>query len=157
MNPRTLQRTAPLVQIAGPRDGAMPPGEPPMIICRQPTDGSVCVGVSPDTGRPLFVMPVDLEGFHTWNAANDLSKLQTFGGHADWRLPTKLELPLLYRHRDLIRAQHRRERDAYWSRTGNHRNGGSDGNAAWCLNFGTGAIGTYFKAGHYRARLVRSC
>ncbi|ADZ69112.1 DUF1566 domain-containing protein [Polymorphum gilvum] len=60
-------------------------------------DGSVYVGVSPDTGLALFAMPYDVSGSHTWPEARDLAAQQAHGGHENWRLPTLAELTLLHR------------------------------------------------------------
>jgi hypothetical protein len=65
-------------------------------------DGTVYVGISPNSGRPLYAMPADLPGYHDWQGAQTAATAQTFAGHTDWRLPTKQELNMLYCLREAI-------------------------------------------------------
>lgn len=132
------------------------PFEPTTSAANPARDGTIYLGISPETDRPLYAMPYDIDGFHSWYEAEELASQQSFGGHGDWRLPTKAELNLLYARRDDLGLIHRRDRDAYWSLTGNDRFGGRDGNAAWALRFNDGSKSTYFKVGNYRVRCVRS-
>ena len=68
----------------------------------QMPDGTVYVGLSPTDGRPLYAMPHDPRGLHTWGGAKTAATAETFAGHTDWRLPTKEELDMLYRARDAV-------------------------------------------------------
>jgi hypothetical protein len=65
-------------------------------------DGSVFAGISPTTGKKMFVMPRD-HLYSSFNAAaqyaRKLNDEKTLG-HSDWRLPTKAELQVLYDNRE---------------------------------------------------------
>ena len=60
------------------------------------TDGSIFAGVSPDTGRNMFVTPADAPLAYTFNQAQDYAEALDGHGHRDWRVPTKGELKLLF-------------------------------------------------------------
>jgi len=79
-------------------------------------DGSLLAGVSPETGKALYVMPHDLPGTYSWDQAKKAAKDIAFGGRTDWRLPTKGELEQLYRVRDILGPFNW---DFYWSSTEN--------------------------------------
>lgn len=65
-------------------------------------DGSIYVGVSPDTDRPLYVMPQDLPERHHPRSADRTAASLSFGGQSDWRVPSMNELKLLYINRVAI-------------------------------------------------------
>ena len=95
-NRLAVLRAAQAALKACPRNVAQPkPGD------RMP-DGTVYVGVSPSNGRPFYAMPQDLPDPHTWASAKTAAAAQKFGGHADWRVPTKTELAALYRAKNAI-------------------------------------------------------
>ena len=76
----------------------------------------VYVGVTPTDGRRLYTMPHDLSAsaLHAWASAEFAAKA-TFGGHSDWRVPTKDELELFYIAKDAIGGF---QPVWYWSSTG---------------------------------------
>lgn len=125
---------------AGPGDVAQPkPGD------RMP-DGTVYVGLSPASGRPLYTMPHDLPDLHTCEAAKTAAAAQTFGGHTNWRVPTIEELDALYRARNAIGGFIY----CYWSSTEH------DSNVAWYQHFKNGNQLNNLKHALYRVRCVRS-
>ncbi len=63
-------------------------------------DGTVFAGISPDTGRNMFVTPKDASGVLKWKAAMKYAADLDANGHKDWRLPTEAELDVLYQNRD---------------------------------------------------------
>jgi hypothetical protein len=63
-------------------------------------DGTIFAGISPDTGRNIFVTPKDACGTLKWKAAMKYAAELKANGHKDWRLPTKAELYVLYQNRD---------------------------------------------------------
>ena len=66
-------------------------------------DGSIYVGISPDTEKPMYAAPADCALDLTFNrAAKHAKKLNKAYalGHKDWRVPTPAELNLLYKNRD---------------------------------------------------------
>jgi hypothetical protein len=112
-------------------------------------DGTVYVGYSPTDGRPLYAMPNDLEGLHTWASAKTAAAAQTFAGRTDWRVPTKDELHMIYRAQEAIRGFKREA--CYWSSTEYHNT------YAWHQHFGNGYRSYSYK--NYftnRVRCVRS-
>ena len=66
-------------------------------------DGTIYAGISPDTGRKMFTLPSDagiaMEFHEAAEYTLKLNKEKTLG-HADWRLPTKTELNVLYQNRE---------------------------------------------------------
>lgn len=109
-------------------------------------DGTVYVGVSPHTGKPLYVMPNDLEGKYSWQDAKTAAAEQTFAGHADWRVPTKEELDMLYLAREAIGGFD----GWYWSSTD------YSGGSAWFQLFANGHRNAFNKNYPYRVRCVRN-
>lgn len=79
-------------------------------------DGSVYVGLSPDTGRPLYTTKAD-QGKHTWVDAEYVVKSLREANHDDWRLPSIRELELLYKKRDMgaLEGSFDDQGEYYWS------------------------------------------
>ncbi len=63
-------------------------------------DGTIFAGVSPDTGRNMFVTPKDASGVFAWKAAMKYAANLDANGHRDWSLPTEAELKTLYQNRN---------------------------------------------------------
>jgi len=63
-------------------------------------DGTKYVGVSPDTGRPMYTTPADVPLTMHWKAAMDYAAKLNAHGHKDWRVPTRAELSVLYKNRN---------------------------------------------------------
>lgn len=66
-------------------------------------DGSIFAGISPDTGRKMFVAPEDSLCSSFNNVARKVAQMnaQPYLGHADWRIPSKAELQVLYDNRNV--------------------------------------------------------
>lgn len=65
-------------------------------------DGTIYAGVSPETGRMLFVMPKDAPLLMNDNVAKGRIAAMNDGqtlGHDDWRLPTLGELKVLFENK----------------------------------------------------------
>ena len=62
-------------------------------------DGSVCAGISPDTGRPMFTTPNDAPPAPVYYEAAKYARRLDAHGHRDWRMPTKAELSVLFQNR----------------------------------------------------------
>ena len=140
-NRLAVLRAAQAALKACPRNVAQPkPGD------RMP-DGTVYVGVSPSNGRPFYAMPQDLPDLHTWDCAQSCAAAQTFGGHTDWRVPTRTEFDALYRAQEAIGGF---QRDWYWSSS--ELNSGS----AWAQVFSDGEQPIGSKVYNGRVRCVRS-
>jgi len=110
-------------------------------------DGTVYVGVLPSNGRPLYAMPQDLPDPHTWASAKTAAAAQRFGGHADWRVPTKTELAALFGAQNAIGVF---QREWYWSSTEYNNNN------AWYQYVGNGYRDNDNKSHTGRVRCVRS-
>jgi hypothetical protein len=65
-------------------------------------DGTVFGGISPDTGRPMFVTPADAPGTRKWNDAMAFAARFDGHGHNDWRAPSENELTVLFNNRAAI-------------------------------------------------------
>lgn len=85
-----LRSDAPLPNAAERREPA--PGD------RMP-DGTIFAGVSPASGRRIFVTPEDAPGALPWKAAYRYARDLDAHGHRDWKLPAREELEILYRNR----------------------------------------------------------
>src|ERR1039457_2226937 len=62
-------------------------------------DGTVYAGISPDTHKPMYAMPVDEPLTYTFKKAAvqaDANNMTNALGHHDWRVPTKDELNMLW-------------------------------------------------------------
>jgi|SRR5581483_305855 len=65
-------------------------------------DGTVYVGLSPDTGKPMYTAPADAPGTYTFNQASKYAARSEEFGHTDWRVPTTDELNVLFNNRAAI-------------------------------------------------------
>lgn len=86
-------------------------------------DGTIYAGRTKSFGDSMFILPVDLsvtrQRFNLSQAQFVCHKL-AFGGHDDWRLPTKNELSLLYLRRPRLPGF---QDDMYWSSTAEKSSG----------------------------------
>jgi Protein of unknown function (DUF1566) len=73
----------------------------PPIGTKMP-DGTIYSGISPDTGKPFYAMPVDAPQPVKWEAARNYAKDLDAHGYKDWRLPSKGELGVLFNNRAAI-------------------------------------------------------
>jgi hypothetical protein len=62
-------------------------------------DGTIFAGISPETKRPMFVLPHDASLTMTFNEAQKYARQLDVCGHQDWRLPTVSELNVLYQNK----------------------------------------------------------
>jgi hypothetical protein len=65
-------------------------------------DGTVEAGISPDTGKAMYVTPADAPLAYTFNQAMEYAAKLDAHGHQDWRVPTKGELNVLFQNRAAI-------------------------------------------------------
>src|SRR5438270_12306526 len=80
-------------------------------------DGTVYAGISPDTGKPMYTTPADAPLTYRFNQARRYAAKLDAHGHADWRIPSKRELNVLFNNRAVIGG--REEPDSwYWSSLG---------------------------------------
>ena len=119
-------------------------------------DGSVYAGVSPNTGKPMYAMPVNAPLTMTFNKAVNYAKRlnqEKYLGHDDWRLPSKTELNVLFNNRAAIGGFNVSGSDPagwYWSSTQGLLWG------AWAQRFSDDGFQLYnFKVGHSSVRCVR--
>jgi hypothetical protein len=81
-------------------------------------DGTIYAGISPDTGRPMFTTPKDAPLTMTVGQAAMYAKDLDAHSHRDWRVPTKVELNVLFQNRAAIndpKEGRHSERGWYWS------------------------------------------
>jgi len=63
-------------------------------------DGTVCAGISPDTGKAMYTTPADAPLTYTFNEALAYAYAKgVTNGHQDWHLPTRKELDVLFNNR----------------------------------------------------------
>ena len=81
----------------------------------------------------LMVMKKDL-GTGNWSSAKSICEQSRSGGFSDWRLPSQVELSILYNERNTIGGFYISDDNPwYWS-----SNGGGNYNNHWLQNFNTG-------------------
>ncbi|MCA3160526.1 MAG: DUF1566 domain-containing protein [Phenylobacterium sp.] len=114
----------------------------PLKLGEKMPDGTIYVGVSPDSGNALFAMPHDLPNRLSWPEAQKSASEQNFGGHVDWRLPTRNEV-------ELLRQANAWSGSSYWTSTEYNRHD------AWYFNCGAGHCGLGLKGNDHRARCIR--
>lgn len=129
------------------------------------SDGSIYVGTSPTTSKPLYILPLDQtdiphgeDACTTWYEAcahADRQARLSVLGHDDWRLPSKAELRLIdrylvYRHMQCpgLTAH------SYWSYK-QHSYRGEAPLRAWALFFGYGLLDPLEKTKCGRVLCVR--
>lgn len=64
-------------------------------------DGSIFAGISPNTGKPMFTLPKDAAATMNFHQAQKYAiqlNIHKELGHADWSVPTKEELNLLFQN-----------------------------------------------------------
>src|ERR1035438_1397603 len=82
-------------------DGKAAANAEPKMDDKMP-DGTVYVGISPDTGRAIYTTPADASLTMTFNEAKEYAAKLDAHGHQDWRVPTKGELNVLFQNRAAI-------------------------------------------------------
>jgi hypothetical protein len=118
-------------------------------------DGTIYAGISPDTGKPVYTAPTDASRRMTFNEAADYAKKlngNKYLGHDDWRVPTQVELNVLFNNRAAIGAFDQSgsyPSGCYWSSTPAHQ-------GAWNVRFSEGQQGNFRQADYSSVRLVRS-
>jgi hypothetical protein len=63
-------------------------------------DGTIFAGISPDTGKKMYVTPNDAPISMDFNAAAEYAKNLEVGGKKDFRVPSKAELKVLFDNRE---------------------------------------------------------
>ena len=66
-------------------------------------DGWVYAGISPDTGKPMYAMPVEKILSLSWYQALERAEQLKAEGHKDARLPTPGELAVMFSNRAAIK------------------------------------------------------
>jgi hypothetical protein len=107
--------------------------KPPLKIGDRMLDGTIYVGVSPDSGKAFYAAAADTPLMMTFKYAARYAENLDACGHKDWRLPTRNELELMFANRHAI-GGFNKVRDAersnwYWSST-EHRKHPS---LVWCF------------------------
>ena len=65
-------------------------------------DGTIYAGISPSTGRPMYATPNNATLTCTFNEAGEYASKLDAHGHNDWRVPSKVELNVLFQNRAAI-------------------------------------------------------
>jgi hypothetical protein len=76
--------------------------QPEPTIGGKMPDGTVLVGISPDTNKPMYATPADASLTMTFNDAQKYAATLDAHGHKDWHVPTKAELNVLFNNRAAI-------------------------------------------------------
>lgn len=75
-------------------------------------DGTICAGISPDTGRLMYTTPANAYLTMEWKEAMEYAAGLKAHGHDDWRMPSRAELSVLFAHRAAIGGFNSTD---YWS------------------------------------------
>jgi len=65
-------------------------------------DGTIYGGISPTTGRPMYVTTANATCLLTFNQAAEYARALTIHGRGGWRVPSQGELTMLFEHRAKI-------------------------------------------------------
>ena len=114
------------------------------------SDGTICAGLSPETGEPLHVAVSDAPLTLTFNEAVTYANGVELHGHRDWRLPTLTELKHLFNNRAVIGGfETAQGPKTYWSSSQNFTF------ETWCQSFGDGGCVLLPETASASLRLVR--
>lgn len=129
-------------------------------------DGTLYAGLSPDTGRPMYVLACDIPLGMTWKqameyAANLEGSAVNGANHpkGTFRLPTRNELTAMLEHRDKIGGFGENGSLAtgwYWSSTLPRKQPHPRQDFGWAARYDDDRRGWYMQALPLSARLVRS-
>ncbi|MDH5560269.1 MAG: DUF1566 domain-containing protein [Deltaproteobacteria bacterium] len=125
----------------------------------KPTPATTTPQIPPKPKADLYVVTIDektglmwqdnnYEELHSWRNAMDYCASLTLSGYADWRLPNKEELQVLYQHRNRLKSY---KADFYWSSTTYAGNT----TVAWDVGFYDGGVSNVNKANGSYVRCVR--
>jgi Protein of unknown function (DUF1566)/Sulfatase-modifying factor enzyme 1 len=115
-------------------------------------DGTIYAGISPDTGKAMYVTPADAPMTTKWREAMDYAAKLNTHGRQDWRLPTQGELSVLFNNRAAIGGfdvTGSYSAGLYWSGTQDDRW------AAWGQRFSDGDQFGNDETNHSSVRCVR--
>ena len=137
------------------------PGEPRPEIGTWMSDRTIYAGISPDTGRPLYVFPVDVPLTLNWSEAVAYAGGFQWMGHprGAFRLPTRGELAAIFENSTKIggfSADRSIAARFYWSSTEYQRQFVESPEAAWVQGEGYDETHWREKAKAASVRLVRS-
>lgn len=62
-------------------------------------DGTICLGISPNTRKPFYVAAADELLRMAWNDAMKAASESTVMGLSGWRLPTRAELNVIHENK----------------------------------------------------------
>ncbi len=115
-------------------------------------DGSICGGISPDTGKRMYVLPEAFSGSFG-KAVEHAAKLNGNKqlGRSDWRMPSKAELAVLFANKDKAALK-----DVFNDRARELWSSSIEGVCAWWQNFAEGGQYTSKTDLRYSAAYVRS-
>lgn len=65
-------------------------------------DGTICAGISPDTGKLMYTTPANAPLTMEWKEAMEYAAGLKAHGHDDWRMPSNAELNVLFTNRAAI-------------------------------------------------------
>lgn len=101
---------------AGATSAPSTSGTAPQIGDKMP-DGTICAGLSPETGGAMYIAAADAPLTMTWTNAMSYAASLDACGHQDWGLPTKDEMRVLFNNRAAIGGFDERGGGLYWSST----------------------------------------
>jgi hypothetical protein len=116
-------------------------------------DGTIYAGVSPDTGRKMYVTPADAPLTMDFREAADYAAEFDAHDHKDWHVPTKKELQVLFNNRAAIggfNVTGSYPAGWYWSSSPVNKW------VAWSQRFSDGDHLSYHKRTPSSVRLVRN-
>ena len=73
-----------------------------LVLGQKMKDGTIFAGLSPDTGRPMYVTSADEKLKYSFNGAVQRAEQKSAETDNDYRVPTAAELNVLYENRNII-------------------------------------------------------
>jgi hypothetical protein len=127
------------------------PATTKLEVGQEMPDGTIYGGVSPDDGKPMFVVAKDSSSsMMTFNEAAKFASSLMVHGHNDYRVLTRSELYVLYQNKDKGALKNTFNNSHYWSSSE------QDYICAWYQSFIEDFQDFDFKLLGFGARCVRS-
>ncbi len=123
--------------------------EKPLRVGQMMEDGTKFTGMSPDTGKPMFVAPADEPATLSFNAAAARAAEKSKETGKEYRIPSQAELNAIFNNRAALGGFNDNLAPWYWSSTS------SIGAGKQCQSFRDGSQGYDAVTGRLSVRLVR--
>lgn len=135
---------------SGPAKEKETPATKKLKIGQVMEDGTKFAGMSPDTGKPMYVAPADESATLSFNVAAERAVEKSKETGKEYRIPSKAELNAIFNNRATLGGFNDTLAHWYWSSTS------SAGCGMQCQSFRDGAQAYDAVTGRLSVRLVRN-